>query len=176
MKKHIPIINDVINLIHKRNPKERFIIANSENIDEKIYEENFSNKDYVEIITNENIYKTIDMCKVALAASGTITLQIALKKVPMCVFYKLSNPTYLIAKLLVKTKFISLVNIVLEKKAVHEFIQGDASSENIYSEIDKLINNMSYRNEMINNLDLLEKKLLNDSSKVTIYDLVKSIL
>ena len=130
----------------------------------------------VEIITNENIYKTIDMCKVALAASGTITLQIALKKVPMCVFYKLSNPTYLIAKLLVKTKFISLVNIVLEKKAVHEFIQGDASSENIYSEIDKLINNMSYRNEMINNLDLLEKKLLNDSSKVTIYDLVKSIL
>ena len=176
VKKHIPIINDVINLIHKRNPKERFIIANSENIDEKIYEENFSNKDYVKIITNENIYKTIDMCKVALAASGTITLQIALKKVPMCVFYKLSNPTYLIAKLLVKTKFISLVNIVLEKKAVHEFIQGDASSENIYSEIDKLINNMSYRNEMINNLDLLEKKLLNDSSKVTIYDLVKSIL
>ena len=116
------------------------------------------------------------MCKVAVAASGTITLQIALKKVPMCVFYKLSNATYLIAKLLVKTKFISLVNIVLEKKAVHEFIQSDASSENIYSEIDKLINNMNYRNEMINNLDLLEKKLLNDSSKVTIYDLVKSIL
>lgn len=176
VKKHIPIIKDVISLMHKKNPKERFIIANSENIDEKIYEENFFDKDYVEIITNENIYKTIDMCKVAVAASGTITLQIALKKVPMCVFYKLSNITYLIAKILVKIKFISLVNIVLEKKAVHEFIQGGASSENIYSELDKLVNNMKYRKEMIDNLNLLEKKLINNSSKVTICDLVESIL
>ena len=149
VKKHIPVIKDVISRIHKRSPEERFIISNSLNIDKKIYEENFSNKDYVEIITNENIYKTIDMCKVAIAASGTITLQIALKKIPMCVFYKLSNITYLIAKILVKTKFISLVNIVLEKKTIHEFIQGNASPENIDSEVKKLINNKEYRKEMI---------------------------
>ena len=176
VKKHIPVIEDVISRIHKRSPEERFIISNSSNIDKKIYEENFSNKDYVEIITNEDLYKTNDMCKVAVAASGTITLQIALKKIPMCVFYKLSNITYFIAKILVKTKFISLVNIVLEKKTIHEFIQGNASPENIDSEVKKLINNKKYRKEMINDFDLLEKKLLNNSSKITIYDLVESIL
>ena len=91
-------------------------------------------------------------------------------------FYKLSNITYLIAKILVKTKFISLVNIVLEKKAIHEFIQGNASPKNIDSELKKLINNKNYRKKMINDFDLLEKKLLNNSSKITIYDLVESIL
>ena len=116
------------------------------------------------------------MCKVAVAASGTITLQIALKKIPMCVFYKLSNITYFIAKILVKTKFISLVNIVLEKNAVHEFIQGKATSENIESELNNLINNKSYRKEMITNFDLLERKLSNSSSKMTIYDLIESTL
>jgi len=176
VKKHIPIINEVINRIHKTNPEQRFIISNSENIDKKIYEKKFLNKDYVKIVTNENIYKTIDMCKVAVAASGTITLQIALKKIPMCVFYKLSNITYFIAKILVKTKFISLVNIVLEKNAVHEFIQGKATSENIESELNNLINNKSYRKEMITNFDLLERKLLNSSSKMTIYDLIESTL
>ena len=176
VKKHIPIIKDVINNIHSKNPNEKFIISCSGNIDKIIYKSYFSNKDYIKIIYNENIYETIDMCKVAVAASGTITLQIALKKVPMCVFYKLSNITYLIAKFLVKTKFISLVNIILGKKVVNEFIQGSASPENITSEIEKLINNEIYRSKMIDNYDLLEKKLLNDPSKITIYDLIESIL
>ena len=176
VKKHIPIIKDVIKNIHSKNPNEKFIISCSGNINKIIYKSYFSNKDYIKIISNENIYETIDMCKVAVAASGTITLQIALKKVPMCVFYKLSNITYLIAKFLVKTKFISLVNIILGKKVVNEFIQGSASPENITSEIEKLINNEIYRSKMIDNYDLLEKKLLNDPSKITIYDLIESIL
>ena len=176
VKKHIPIIKSVIDIIHKNNPEEKFIISCSGNIDKNIYEENFLKKDYVKIISNENIYETISLCKVALAASGTITLQIALKQVPMCVFYKLSNITYLIAKFLVKTKYISLVNIVLEKKDVREFIQNQALPENIAYEIERLINNKNYRKDMINNFDLLEKKLINDSSKITIYELVESLL
>ena len=64
----------------------------------------------------------------------------------------------------------------MSSSAIHEFIQGNASPENIDSEVKKLINNEKYRKEMINDFDLLEKKLLNNSSKITIYDLVESIL
>ena len=79
-------------------------------------------------------------------------------------------------KRLVKTKFISLVNIVLNKKAVEEFIQGDASSEKISEEIEKIINNESYKNNLIKNENLLEKKLLGDSAKININDLILNLL
>ena len=176
VKKHIPMINQVIESIHKKHPGEKFLVSRSSNIDNKIFQKYFSDKDYVSVITNEDIYKTIDMCKVAAAASGTITLQIALKKVPMCVFYKLSNITYFLIRRLVKTKFISLVNIVLNKKAIEEFIQKDASPEKISAEIEKIINNKSYKNNLIKNENLVEKKLLDDSAKININDLILNLL
>ena len=176
VKKHIPIINQVIEILHKKYPKEKFLVSRSSNIDNKIFQEYFSNKDYVSVITNEDIYETIDMCKIAAAASGTITLQIALKKVPMCVFYKLSNITYFLVKRLVKTKFISLINIVLNKKAVEEFIQEDASSEKISSEIERIINDENYKNNLIKNENLVEKKLIGDSAKINISDLILNLL
>ena len=125
------------------------------------------------MVTNENIYKTIETCKIAVAASGTITLQIALKKIPMCVFYKLSNATYLIIKFLIKTKFISLVNIILERKVVEEFIQGDASADNITNEIEKINSNLNYRNNLINDISMVEKILLDDTYKISISSLVE---
>jgi len=176
IRKHIPIIKKVIENIHKKYPNEKFLISKSENINKKIYKKYFNNKDYIKIVENKNIYETIDMCKVALAASGTITLQIALKKVPMCVFYRLSNITYFLVKFLVKTKFISLVNIILEKKVVNEFIQNNAKPEIIAAEIEKIINNNNYRKEFQKNYKILEEKLLNDSSKITISDLINQLI
>ena len=94
VKNHLPIVNRVIESMNNKNKEYKFLISRSRNINISIYEKYFSNKDYVSIVSNENIYETIDLCKVAVAASGTITLQIALKKIPLCVFYKLSNATY----------------------------------------------------------------------------------
>jgi lipid-A-disaccharide synthase len=76
----------------------------------------------------------------------------------MCVFYRLSNITYLIAKILVKTKFISLVNIVLNKEAVKEFVQKDASSKSISDELIKIKRIISYRKKMIiSDYEILKK-------------------
>ena len=99
------------------------------------------------------------MCKIAVAASGTITLQIALKKIPMCVFYKISSSTFFIIKYLVKIKFISLVNIVLGKKIVEEFVQNNASVSNIQNEIEKINFDSDYRQSLIKNISSIEKVL-----------------
>ena len=136
----------------------------------------FSIKDYVSIVSNENIYETIDLCKVAVAASGTITLQIALKKIPLCVFYKLSNATYFFVKFLIKIKFISLINIVLGKKVVQEFIQSDASSENIEKEIKKLISDNKYRENLKNGISSIEKVLENNDSRIDMKEVIKKSL
>ena len=173
---HLPIINKVIESMHKKNLKEKFLISRSSNIDMKIYAKYFSNKKYVSIVTNENIYKTIDMCKIAVAASGTITLQIALKKIPMCVFYKLSDATYFIVKFLVKTKFISLVNIILNKKVIEEYIQGAASAKNIENEIEKINNNEVYRENLIKDIGMIEKILSDNSRATNINELIEKSL
>ena len=99
----------------------------------------------IEIIENNDIYETIDLCKLAVAASGTITLQIALMKVPMCVFYKTSFLTFFMAKILIKINSISLVNIINRKKIVKEFIQKDANEENLSKEINKLTEDEAYK-------------------------------
>ena len=176
VKKHIPIIKSVIEKFHKKYPSEKFLVSCSNNIKKDIFIKNFSEKKYIKLISDKNIYRTIDMCKVAVAASGTITLQIALKKIPMCVFYKLSNLTYFIAKFLVKIKYVSLINIILNKESIKEFIQVDATSDNLVNEIEDLIYKKNYSYDIIKDYNLLEKKLLDDNSKENIYDLIERLL
>ncbi len=176
VKNHLPILSVVIDNMKKKYPEQKFLVSRSCNINKKIYEKYFLNKKNVSIITNENIYETIDMCKIAVAASGTITLQIALKKIPMCVFYKISSSTFFIIKFLVKIKFISLVNIVLGKKIVEEFVQNNASVSNIQNEIEKINFDSDYRQSLIKNISSIEKVLLNNSSKTNICQLIEKLL
>jgi lipid A disaccharide synthetase len=93
----------------------------------------------VEIITDEDQKKNCyQSAKLAIVASGTATLQLSLSGCPMIVCYKLSSFTYHILKLLVKTKYISLVNIIMNEKIVPELIQNDCTSEKIYATYQQL--------------------------------------
>tara|TARA_B100001057_G_scaffold304308_1_gene304462 strand:+ start:279 stop:1385 length:1107 start_codon:yes stop_codon:yes gene_type:complete len=176
INKHAPIIKKTIKKIQKLYPDEKFLVSKSKNIDFSVYKAYFGDEKNIEIVERDNIYETISMCKVALAASGTITLQLALMKIPMCVFYKISFLTYLIAKLLVKTNFISLANIVMGKKIVNEFIQNQANEKNLSDEIIKLIEDENYRESMIQNFIFLEKKLKDEPSRISIDNLIYKML
>jgi len=176
VRKHLPIMKKIISKISKKYPDEKFLISKSSNIDIQLYENFFMNETNIKIVENENIYKTISLCKSAIAASGTITLQIGLMKIPVCVLYKLSSLTYFFAKLLVKTKYISLINIVLQKFLVKEYIQDNASADNICIELEKLTFDQNYRNNIIKEYGALEEKLLNDNLKTNINNLITKIL
>ena len=70
-------------------------------------------------------------CDVALAKAGTVTLEAALMRRPMVVAYKIGELTYQILRFLVKTNYFSLPNIIADKRLVPEFIQREASPENL---------------------------------------------
>lgn len=78
--------------------------------------------------TKRNLFRN---AKFAIVSSGTATLQLALSNCPMIVCYKLSNFTYKLLKFIVKTRYISLVNIILNEKIVPELIQENCTPENI---------------------------------------------
>jgi lipid-A-disaccharide synthase len=96
-------------------------------------------------------YNLLSFSELAVVTSGTATLETALFTVPQVVCYKGSWISYFIARTLIKIKYISLVNLIMDKMVVKELIQQDCTATNIRQEIELLIENNSYRNEMITN-------------------------
>ena len=124
----------------------------------KVIRSNDSSGNLVKVICNET-YNILRVSTAAIVTSGTATLETALFKVPQVVCYKTSWLSYLIGRLLIPDlKYISLVNIILDKEVVTELIQGDCNKKNLVIELQKILNkkNMS---SMFNNYDLLHKML-----------------
>ncbi len=78
-------------------------------------------------------------CHLAVAASGTVTLEAALAGVPLVVIYKLSPLSYLLGKIMIRVNFISLVNLIAQKEIVPELIQDSASPENISGKVIQMV-------------------------------------
>ena len=94
--------------------------------------EHLFNTQNIEVQTDENIKKRLfQTCKIAIAASGTVTLQLALSGCPMVVGYKMSPITFNILRHIVKTPYISLPNIIMQKEIVKELIQNKCTLKNI---------------------------------------------
>ena len=110
-------------------------------------------------ITTENRYDAMSACDVAIAASGTLTLELAILQVPMVVCYRVSSLTYFLAKPFMKVKYVSLVNLIAGKEVVPELLQYKATPENIYQEIMPLLNNSTTRDAMKQELINVNRQL-----------------
>jgi lipid-A-disaccharide synthase len=104
-------------------------------------------------------YEVLKIAKAGLITSGTATLEAGLLKLPQVVCYKANKISYIIAKRLVKIKYISLVNLILDKPAVLELIQDDLNVENIRKELDALLNSESRKKQMAADYDALYERL-----------------
>src|SRR6185503_2674432 len=115
----------------------RFIIAQSPGLPYSSYE-NFI-KEYPNVEVASSAYSILGQATAALVTSGTATLETALFGVPEVVCYKGSFLSYEIGKRLVKVKFISLVNLIMDKLVVKELIQHDMTVENLKKELTELL-------------------------------------
>lgn len=105
----------------------------------------------------EDTYNLLNLSSFALVTSGTATLETAFFNVPQVVCYKANMISYIIAKLLVKIKFISLVNLILDYESVKELIQNDLNNIKLKEELRKIIN-MSHSNSIKNDYKKLISK------------------
>ncbi len=88
----------------------------------------------IKVIVDDR-YNLMSVCDAVVAASGTVTLELAILEIPMVVVYKLTNITYFFARLLVRLDHFSLVNLIAGKTAVPELLQQDVTAENITKEL-----------------------------------------
>lgn len=137
-------------------PDYQFVIAGAPSQEFSFYQQ-FLTNDQVHFISNKT-YDLLSVAHAALVTSGTATLETALFKVPEVVLYKGNWISYQIAKRVITLKYISLVNLIMDKEVVTELIQDDCNPKRVKSELEKLLN-PEYRKKLLNNYDFLEEKL-----------------
>jgi lipid-A-disaccharide synthase len=116
----------------------QIIIAAAPSIELSFYEEFVQDVD-VKILQHQT-YHILNTAHAALVTSGTATLETALFHVPQVVCYKGSSISYHIAKQLIHVKYISLVNLILDRPVVTELIQHDMNSDRLQNELDFILN------------------------------------
>jgi lipid-A-disaccharide synthase len=137
-------------------PDYQFVIAGAPSQDYSFYQQ-FLGSSNVKFISNKT-YDLLSIAHAALVTSGTATLETALFKVPEVVCYKGNWISYQIAKRIITLKYISLVNLILDKEIVKELIQDDFNKKNIKAELQKILA-PDYRVNLLKQYDLLEQQL-----------------
>ena len=137
-------------------PDYQFVIAGAPSQEYSFYQKYITIPN-VDFVSNKT-YDLLSVSTAALVTSGTATLETALFKVPQVVCYKGSWFSYQIGKRLVKLKYISLVNLIMDKEVVTELIQDDFNTNNLKKELDKTLNEIERTKFFINYYEL-EKKL-----------------
>ena len=122
----------------------QFVIAGAPSQDYQFYEQ-FIKTDNVRFITNKT-YDLLSISFAALVTSGTATLETALFKVPQVVCYKGSTISYQIAKRIITLKFISLVNLIMDKEVVTELIQNEFNSKRLNTEVTNILDDSHREN------------------------------
>jgi lipid-A-disaccharide synthase len=121
-------------------------------------------------------YSILRFARAGMVTSGTATLEAALFKMPQVVCYKGSSISYAIAKRLVKVKYISLVNLILDRPAVREMIQGDMNENSVSAELDALLHDSQKRKEIEDAYEALRDALGGQgASKRTAMLMLKSL-
>jgi len=128
-------------------PDLLFRIAQAPSIDKSFYDTMMAGHANVELVQGRT-YELLVQSHAALVTSGTATLETALFRVPEVVCYKGSRISYEIAKRLVKVKYISLVNLILDKQVVTELIQDELTSRNLSAELRRLLDNEHERDRL----------------------------
>ena len=159
--KKLPVMLEV----SKSFSQYQFIVAKAPGVDETFYDDLLKPYSNVSYVSNQT-YQLLMQAKAALVTSGTATLETALFGVPEVVCYKGSFLSYQIGKRLVKVKYISLVNLIMDKLVVKEFIQEDMTIENLKHELHELLTNEQRKKELKNDYAQL-KHLLSEGGNAS---------
>ena len=124
----------------------QFVIAGAPGITPEYYQA-ILGKSEVKLI-HAKTYQLLDHAKAAVVTSGTATLETALFNVPEVICYKGDPISVFIARQLIKIKYISLVNLIMDKEVVKELIQNDFNTKSLSKELNKIVYDEAYRKDM----------------------------
>ena len=161
VKKILPVLLESAREINARRPGIRFeIAAASDALADEIENilRGFSLRERVRVVIGDSP-GTMQRAFAGMVASGTATLESAYFRMPFVLVYKVSWPTYLAARLMIRTRFLGMPNVLADREVVPEFLQHEARPKAIGESVLRLMNDSPRRQQMIAEFDAIIAKL-----------------
>lgn len=163
VKKLLPILRD---FVEKVPAGYKFIMPTVETTDAIVRNAVRDWNVPIDIIPSTYRYDLYEKTYIAIAASGTVSAELAMMHVPAIIVYRMNWLTTLIGRVLIHVKWVSLVNILLGKMVYPELLGTDASAKNILNQFYNIANNADVRRKMINELKGADKLWRPDDASV----------
>jgi lipid-A-disaccharide synthase len=158
-KQEINLILPVLTSVADLFPDYQFVIAGAPSLPLSLYQEHLKDR-RIPVLFGKT-YELLQQSRAAVVASGTATLETAVINVPQVVCYimELGRFTSLLKKIFLNIQWFSLVNLVMDKEIVREFFQEHCKPAAVAVELRKILEDDTYRDEMLKNYKLMLAKL-----------------
>lgn len=155
----LPPMLQAAELIHNQQPDCQFYLPAASTISRAMLRDFVDGFKVPVQIAEDKVYDLMQISRVAIAASGTATLETTLLSVPTVIVYKVAPLTYWLGKYLVKIPYVGLPNIIAGHKVVPELLQDEVTPEKIARETISLLQDTPERQQMLSELALAKAKL-----------------
>lgn len=156
----LPVFRDAVRLIVERVPGLVTLLPTVPHVAARVREATKSWPTPLHIIESEDDkFASFDAANAALAASGTVTTELALSRTPFVSAYRVGAVTYALGRWLFRLPYFTLVNLLLEREAVPEFLQSSASPKNLANAVMPLLTNPDAAKKQVADLDQAAHRL-----------------
>lgn len=176
IERHIPVLRDTAALLHQRYPELQFVIPIADTINPEKITGYFANSTLPITFVQGQALKCMAAADFVIVASGTASLECALLKKPMCIIYKSSFITYILATKLIKVKFLGLCNLLSNKMIVPEFLQYDCTPQELTKYVTQFFSDTKQPDRMVEQLAILRHSLSSKKSDCSLLSLVENEL
>lgn len=172
----LPLMIETARTMSMRDDQLKFILPVARSLDFDEISKQCADSGVEIIPSQDNIYDLISSCDAIVSCSGTVTLEIALLEIPLCIVYKMSWLSYQIMSRLITIPHIGLVNIVADGAIVTELLQDDANPDRVSAELFNLLENRSTIDKVKKGLTLVRENLGAGSGSENVAKLIIKLL
>jgi len=155
----LPIMAGAAAIIKKSGHDIQFAVSKHPDLDMELYRKALQASDIDAKLIEGGAYDLVGSSDLALVASGTATLETAIIGTPLVITYKVGLGTLIAYNLVAKTRFLGIVNIIADKEIAPEFLQYDATPENIAAKLLELIRDKAKLSAMRDELAKVKSSL-----------------
>lgn len=176
IERHMPILRDTIYLLKQTNPDIHFVIPIAKTIKKEKIEAYFPESTVPLTLVNDQAIECMNAADFVIVASGTASLECALLEKPMCIIYKSSLLTYILAMKLIRVRFLGLCNLLANKMIVPEFLQYDCNPIELSKYIISFYNDAQQEQHMRAQLFNLKENMSSKKSDCTLKSIIEAKL
>lgn len=159
VERHLPVILEATANLSRQRPRQ-FTLVRASTVDPALVEAIARRRPEVALtVVADSPYNALASADAAIISSGTATVEAALVGTPMVVVYRVATPSWWVGKLLVRTPYYSMVNLLAGERLVPELIQSDFTPARVAAEVERLLGDSNRRQRIQQGLGRLKERL-----------------